>query len=91
MLPLDNRGITILKEEVDWEMGIREKPIEGPLIKAYCLKNSSSLEVTVLNLGGIIASIKTPDKNGKMDDIVLGFDTPNDYLTKNDPYFGAIA
>lgn len=46
--------------------------------------------VQVLNYGGIITSIKTPDKNGKLGDIVLGFDADSDYIKKDPPYFGAL-
>lgn len=40
----------------------------------YTLKNSKGTEIYILNYGGIIRKIVVPDKNGKMDDICLGFD-----------------
>jgi aldose 1-epimerase len=46
-------------------------------------------EILVFNYGGIITSIKTPDKNSKFDNVVLGFEKLEDY-TKFHPYFGAI-
>jgi len=47
--------------------------------KLYTLKNSSGMEVCVTNFGGRIVSIMVPDKNGKMTDVVLGFDNITDY------------
>ncbi len=58
-------------------------------VKYFVLANSSGMEMTVLNFGGIITSLKTPDRDGKMADIVLGFDNLQDYLDQS-PYFGAI-
>lgn len=58
-------------------------------IKTFELKIENEIEMTFLNYGGIIQSLKVPDKNGKMDDVVLGFDHPEDYL-KDHPYFGAL-
>ena len=58
-------------------------------IEQYKLENSNGVVVELLNLGGIITSIKTPDSNGKIADIALGFDDPKKYLESH-PYFGAI-
>jgi aldose 1-epimerase len=62
---------------------------EGKPVDLYILTNAHGLEVRVINLGGIITSLRVPDKNGKLDDIVLGFDNLDGYL-ENKPYFGAI-
>lgn len=48
-------------------------------IKLYTLKNSQGMEVCVTNFGGRIVSVMVPDKNGKMMDVVLGFDSIADY------------
>ena len=53
----------------------------------YTLTNGDQLEVKVINYGGIITSIKTPDRKGVMQDIVLGLENLQDYETKN-AYFG---
>ena len=58
-------------------------------IKTYVLSIPGEIEVTFLNYGGIIQKIMVPDKNGKMDDVILGFDRSEDYL-KDHPYFGAL-
>lgn len=55
----------------------------------YTLTNSLGFEVSVTNYGGAITSLKTPDRNGHFDDIVLGFETLDEYLV-NPRYFGAL-
>ncbi|MCF8378207.1 MAG: galactose mutarotase [Bacteroidales bacterium] len=55
----------------------------------FTLKNSSGFTVQITNYGGIITSIKTPDKNGYIDEVVLGYDNLKSYLIES-PYFGAI-
>ena len=41
----------------------------------YTLKNKAGMEVCITNFGGCIVSIMVPDKNGQMQDVVLGFDS----------------
>ena len=55
----------------------------------FTLTNAHGIEVKVITYGAIITSIRTPDRSGKLDDIVLGFDSLAGYL-KDSPYFGAI-
>ena len=45
----------------------------------YTLKNKAGMEVCITNFGGRIVSVMVPDKNGKMQDVVLGFDSIADY------------
>ena len=59
-------------------------------ITVYKLRNTHGVEAEITNYGGIVMSVKVPDRNGKFDDVVLGFNTPQDYVKKNDPYLGAI-
>ncbi|RCL70554.1 MAG: galactose mutarotase, partial [Flavobacteriales bacterium] len=58
-------------------------------IISYNLVNKHGYSVEILNLGGIISSIKTPDRSGVFKDITLGFTSPKQYLDEH-PYFGAI-
>lgn len=58
-------------------------------IQTYTLSIPDEIEITFLNYGGIIQKLKVPDRKGKMEDVVLGFDNPEDYL-KDHPYFGAL-
>lgn len=55
----------------------------------YTLKNANGVEVRAINYGGIILSLRVPDREGRFEDVVLGFDSLQDYL-ENPPYFGAI-
>jgi aldose 1-epimerase len=61
----------------------------GQDVTQYTLKNASGIELRVIDYGGIITSLKTPDRNGAFADIVLGYDDLAGYL-KTTPYFGAI-
>lgn len=62
---------------------------DGKTVFRYTLKNEHGLEMQVINYGGIITSFKVPDKNGTLEDIVLGYDSLSQYL-KSSPYFGAL-
>lgn len=59
-------------------------------VDIYTLTNDKGMEVKITNYGGIITSIKVPDRNGKPGDVVLGFDNFEGYL-KGHPFFGALA
>lgn len=48
--------------------------------RLYTLKNKAGMEVCITNFGGRIVSVMVPDKDGKMQDVVLGFDSIADYL-----------
>lgn len=61
----------------------------GTKVQLYTLSNSSGMEVKITNFGGIITSIKTPDKTGTFENVVLGFDNLDKYL-EGTPFFGAI-
>lgn len=63
---------------------------DGTDVDSYTLTNSRGMEVTILTYGGILQSIKVPDRRGKVDNVTLGFDNLDDYIERNDPYFGAI-
>lgn len=48
-------------------------------VKLYTLKNAAGMEVCITNFGGRLVSIMVPDKDGKMTDVILGFDNVSDY------------
>lgn len=56
-----------------------ETVIEGDSVRLYTLKNKNGMEVCITNFGGRIVSVMVPDKTGKMQDVVLGFDSIADY------------
>jgi aldose 1-epimerase len=73
--------------------GVNREPFgktrDGRPVDEYILRNAHGLEMRVITYGGIITSLKVPDRAGHLDDIVLGFDTIDGYLNEP-PYFGAI-
>src|SRR5688500_20277949 len=62
---------------------------DGQAVEMLPLKNVNGVEVRAITYGGIITSLKTPDRAGAFADIVLGFDTLEGYLAYH-PYFGGI-
>ncbi|WP_160671810.1 aldose epimerase family protein [Clostridium sp. C8-1-8] len=62
---------------------------EGKDLIEYSIENRNGVRVSVLNLGGIITGIFTPDKNGEFKNIVLGYENINDYFD-NEAYYGAV-
>lgn len=62
---------------------------DGTGISVYTLVNSKGMEARIINYGGIVLSLKVPDKDGKLGDVVLGYDNLDGYL-KVSPYFGAL-
>ena len=63
---------------------------DGQSVALYTLTNRNGAEARITTYGGIVVSLKVPDRNGKMDDIVLGYDTLDDYVKGNSAYFGAL-
>ncbi len=60
-------------------------------IKFFTLKNKNGMVIKVTNFGAIITSIVVPDRDGKMGDVALGYDSLKDYVNAvNKPYFGSI-
>lgn len=62
---------------------------DGTAVDIYTLK-SDTVEARITTFGARIVSIKTADRNGKMGDVVLGYDTLAEYLADRKTYFGAI-
>ena len=61
----------------------------GEQVHAFTMRNARGIEMRVLDFGGIIVSLRTPDRTGNPGDIVLGMDDLAGYV-KSSPYFGAI-
>ena len=62
---------------------------DGRTAELFTLTNGHGIQIKLTNYGGIITSLRTPDRSGQLDDIVLGYDSLAGYL-RNSPYFGAI-
>ncbi len=65
------------------------KTPDGAVVELYTLTNSQGVEAAITTYGGIVVSLKVPDRAGRLADVVLGFDHLDGYL-KGQPYFGAI-
>ncbi len=65
------------------------KLADGTEVTQFTLTNATGAEAQIITYGGIVTSLKMPDRNGKLGDIVLGYDTLDGYL-KESPYFGAL-
>lgn len=61
----------------------------GQPIDIYTLRNAAGFEARIMSYGGIVVSLKTPDRNGQFADVTLGFDSVTGY-TGTHPYFGAL-
>jgi len=61
---------------------------DGTPVEIYTL-NAQNIQARIMTYGGILVSLRTPDRGGKMDDIVLGFDSIDNYVAKS-TFFGAL-
>jgi aldose 1-epimerase len=64
--------------------------VDGKQTDLFTLKNQNGMEVCVTNFGGRIVSIMVPDKEGKLQDVVLGFDSVQDYINKPSDFGASI-
>ncbi len=64
--------------------------IKNDSVYAYTIQNSQGLKAVISNYGGTLLELWTPDKTGKSENIILGFDSLPGYLQKSNPYFGAL-
>jgi aldose 1-epimerase len=73
--------------------GMKKTPFgktpDGTEVMLYTMTNKNGVEVAITNFGGIVVTLKVPDRAGKMADVVLGYDSLDGYLT-NPTYFGAL-
>lgn len=62
---------------------------DGQEVIAYTISNANGIEAKLINYGANLVSLMVPDKNGNVEDVVLGFDTLEPYY-KNGSFFGAL-
>ncbi|HEX6070969.1 MAG TPA: aldose epimerase family protein [Longimicrobiaceae bacterium] len=62
---------------------------DGQQVTQYTVTNANGVEMKVINYGGIISSLRVPDREGNLEDVVLGFESLDGYVAEH-PYFGAI-
>jgi aldose 1-epimerase len=83
---------TVGAQTTSSKAGVQSQPfgsVDGRAITLYALTNTHGMEVRAMNYGGIIVSIRVPDRNGEFADVVLGHETVDGYRP-NPPFFGAI-
>jgi len=74
------------------EQTIARRPfgkLGGVQVDLYTLTNSKGMQAAITNYGGIVVSLLVPDRHGKLGDVVLGYETLDEYV-RSSPYFGAI-
>ena len=89
--------LTMCAATLEAKTSVTKKPFgkmpDGTQIDVYTL-SEGNIEARIITYGGIVVSLKTPDKSGKVDDVVLGFDTLDQYVkvsnAPGNPFFGAL-
>ena len=66
-----------------------QQTIDNKKTDLYVLKNSNGMQAAITNFGGRLVSLLVPDKGGKLTDVVIGFDSVQQYQASTEPYFGA--
>jgi galactose mutarotase-like enzyme len=91
--PVDPSLLFVLRDTSQGSPRVTRAPFgklpDGRSVELFTLTNAHGVEVRVMTYGATITTIRTPDRAGRLDDVVLGFDTLARYL-QNEPYFGAI-
>jgi aldose 1-epimerase len=86
-------GCASQSEAPDHSRQISQRPFgqtkDGTPVTLFTLRNKKGAEVAICNYGGLVVSLKVPDRDGHLGDVVLGFDNLADYI-KDSPYFGAM-
>ena len=64
--------------------------VAGEKMRLFTLQNENGVATQITNYGGRVVNLWVPDKNGKFDDIVLGYETIEEYMDSNEIYYGAL-
>jgi aldose 1-epimerase len=67
-----------------------QKVVDRKQVDLFILTNKNGLEMAVTNYGAKIVSLHVPDKTGQLVDVVLGHNSIDEYLSSQEPYFGAV-
>jgi aldose 1-epimerase len=95
MLFACNNNNTKSKEDMETQKGysITEKEfgkVDSAAITQYTITNPSGMKVSIINYGGTITELFTPDKNKNLGDVVLGYSSLEGFRQEGNPYFGAL-
>ncbi len=63
---------------------------DGTAVSLFTLTNRRGAQARITNYGGIVQSLKVPDRNGVLGDVVLGYETLAEYVANNSPYLGSL-
>lgn len=88
-IALDCRGCYAARVSISISKSPFGHLTDGELVEKYDLTNSAGMSVSVIAYGGIIQSLRVPDRTDMMTDVVLGFGDLDSYV-KGHPYFGCI-
>jgi aldose 1-epimerase len=75
------------------QFSISEKPygqLNNEPVTQYTLTNPSGMQVSIINYGGTVTDIITPDKDGNKANVILGYSSLEGYTQKGNPYFNAL-
>ncbi|HXH99387.1 MAG TPA: aldose epimerase family protein [Sphingobacteriaceae bacterium] len=79
-----------LARDTSAEQKAFQQTIDGKPTDLFYLKNKNGITATITNYGGRIVGLLVPDKDGKLVDVVVGFDSVEKYKSSKEPYFGAL-
>ncbi|HXI84259.1 MAG TPA: aldose epimerase family protein [Verrucomicrobiae bacterium] len=75
-------------------MNLQTKPfgklVNDSEVTLFILSNTNGVRASLMNYGATVVALEAPDRNGKLTDVTLGFDTLEGYVKSNQPYFGCI-
>jgi len=92
LFSLSISGLALAQASKRHEQAVQQKPFgtrDGRPVNLYTLTNANGVEIDAMDYGGIIVSIRVPDRKGQFADVVLGHETLEGYIP-NPPYIGAI-
>jgi aldose 1-epimerase len=75
-------------------MNLQTKPFgklaDDTEVTLFILSNANGVKASLMNYGATLVALEAPDRNGKLADVTLGFDSLEGYVNFNSPYFGCI-
>jgi len=82
-----------IKDHLNVQTGITQAPFgqspDGAAVTQFTLTNAHGMVARIIDFGGVITELHAPDREGRLADVVLGFDTIGPYCSDS-PYFGAL-
>lgn len=89
--PGDNSGVELVEDGFGFLVSEdKDGNPTSEIVRRFTMTNQNGMTVQIITYGGIITSIQVPDRNGEVDDVVLGYDSMLGYLDERNPYFGAL-